>query len=75
MNFLEQILAKLFDSFKAKNPLIALLIISLMVGFKFFIDSGDYLGVNETKIDEWVLFALAVMTGTRTTNILNQGKK
>lgn len=52
MNFVEQILARLFDSFKAKNPLIALLIVSLMVGFKFFIDSGDYLGVNESKIDE-----------------------
>lgn len=75
MNFLEQILARLFDAFKAKNPIIALVIVSLMVGFKFFLENGDYLGVNESKIDEWVLFILAVMTGTRTTNILNQGKK
>lgn len=75
MNILQTILARIFDTFKAKNPVLALAIISLLVGFKFFLESGDYLGVNESKIDEWVLFALAVLTGTRTTNILKEQKK
>jgi hypothetical protein len=75
MNILQTILARIFDKFKAKNPVLALAIISILVGFKFFLDSGDYLGVNESKIDEWVLFALAVLTGTRTTNILQEQKK
>lgn len=69
---INEILAKLFDSFKAKNPLIAVLIVSLIIGFKFFIDNGDYLGVNESKIDEWVTFVLLALQGSRTTSILKK---
>lgn len=69
-----EILAKLFDAFKAKNPFLALLIVSLIIGFKFFLDGGDYLGVNESRIDEIVTFVLLSLQGTRTTNILNKAE-
>lgn len=67
-----EILAKLFDSFKAKNPLLALIIVTLIIALKFFLDNGDYLGVNESKIDEWVTFVLLALQGSRTTDILNK---
>jgi len=69
---INEILAKLFDSFKAKNPLLALIIVTLIIALKFFLDNGDYLGVNESKIDEWVTFVLLALQGSRTTDILNK---
>ena len=69
---INEILAKLFDSFKAKNPFIAVLVLSLIIGFKFFLDNDDYLGVNESKIDEWVTYLLLALQGSRTTNILHK---
>lgn len=71
---INEILAKLFDSFKAKNPFIAVLVLSLIIGFKFFLDNGDYLGVNESRIDEIITFVLLSLQGTRTTSILNKGE-
>lgn len=69
-----EILAKLFDAFKAKNPLLALIVFSLIIGFKFFLDGGDYLGVNESRIDEIITFVLLSLQGTRTTNILDKAE-
>ena len=69
---INEILANLFDSFKAKNPLLALIIVTLIIAFKLFLDNGDYLGVNESKIDEWVTFVLLALQGSRTTDILKK---
>lgn len=71
MEFLNRILAGLFDKFKAANPIVAAILLSLIVGFKYFLDSGDYLGVNEMKYDEWVTYVLLALTGSRTTSILS----
>ena len=75
MKFLENILARLFAGFKTKNPLLYLVIISALVGFKVFLDEGNFLGDNEEKYAEWVVFILAVLGGTHTTEILNKDKE
>lgn len=74
-NLVNKIFAKIFNNFKTKNPLVAALIISVIIGLKYFIDSGDFLGANETKIDEWVTMILLALTGSHTTAILSEPKE
>ena len=77
MNFLNQILAKLFDSFKAKNPKVAALIIFLL-GIVLYASEhglGDILGHDLNTVVQVVTFVLAALQGSRTTDILEESKE
>jgi hypothetical protein len=74
MNFIERLLARLFDGFKAKNPIIAGVIISVLIAAKYFLTENDLVGVDEEKILGWILFGLAALTGSRTTEVLKKEK-
>lgn len=73
MSFIEQILAQLFDSFKASNPKIATIIIFLLGLVIYAANNGlpELIGQDISKIVEWVAFLLAALQGSRTTKILH----
>lgn len=74
MNLLNEVLAKLFDNFKAKNPMIATIII-FVLGIVIYAANnglGDLIGKDLSKIVEWVSFVLLALQGSRTTNILKE---
>ena len=77
MDFITNILAQLFDSFKAKNPKIAAIIILTLGGFLYLTQNGlgEMIGVNFAKVVEWVIFVLAALQGSRTTAILKENTK
>lgn len=73
MDFLTQILAKLFDSFKANNPKVAAIIIFVLGVFLYAAQNGlpELAGMDMDKIVQWIVFILAALQGSRTTGILN----
>lgn len=74
MDFITKILANLFDSFKAKNPKVAALIIFILgvILYMFQNGLGEFVGADLTKVGEWIIFALAALQGSRTTYLLNK---
>lgn len=77
MDFLNQILAKLFDSFKAKNPKIAALVIFLLGVVLYATEHGlsDIVGHDLNSVVQVVSFLLAALQGSRTTYILQETKE
>lgn len=77
MNFIEVILARIFDTFKASNPKLAAIIIFVLGVLVYAANNGlaELIGTDLTKYVEWVLFILAALTGSRTTKVLNQTEK
>jgi hypothetical protein len=77
MNFIEVILARVFDSFKASNPKLAAIIIFILGVLVYAANNGleDLIGTDLTKYVEWVLFVLAALTGSRTTKVLSEAEK
>jgi hypothetical protein len=77
MNFIEVILARIFDSFKASNPKLAAIIILVLGVLVYAANNGlaDLIGTDLTKYVEWVLFILAALTGSRTTKVLSEAEK
>lgn len=77
MDYLTKLLAQLFDNFKAKNPKIASIIL-LVIGILIYAINnglGDILGHDLSVYSTWILIAYGFLTGTRTTQILNENKK
>lgn len=74
MDFITKILANLFDSFKAKNPKVAALIIFILgvILYMFQNGLGQFVGADLTKVAEWIIFALAALQGSRTTYLLKK---
>lgn len=72
MNVLEVFLAKLFDSFKAKNPMLAAIIVALLLGFKYVLDNTTLFQGSYENIIEWVVLVIAALQGSRTTNVLKK---
>lgn len=75
MEFLNQILAKLFDSFKAKNPKIAALIIVILSMLLVGLESeyaAELLGVYAQRTIQVLLFLRVALQGSRTTEILDK---
>ena len=72
-----KILAQLFDSFKAKNPKVAAIIILVLGAFLWAAQNGlgEVSGVDFGKAMEWVVFVLAALQGSRTSQILHQDKE
>jgi len=77
MEFLNQILAKLFDSFKAKNPKIASVIILVLGVVVYAAENGlqPLIGYDLSKLVEYVAIALGFLTGSRTSAIMAESKK
>jgi len=71
MGSIELILAKLFDSFKVKNPMAAI-IIALLTCFAVALEAYPFFGETTTVVLQWVTFALVALTGSRTTTVLKK---
>lgn len=74
-DFITKLLARLFDWFKAKNPKIAALIVSLLLTLLAGLENGlgDYLGMPQIveTVVQWVTYILLAFQGSRTTNVLH----
>ena len=75
MGSIELILAKLFDNFKAKNPMIAVLIIAILSGFMVALQGWDFFGEKTEVVLQWVIWVLAVLTGSRTTAAIKKAEE
>ena len=73
MDFVTNLLAKLFDSFKAKNPKVAAIILFVLGAVIYAANNGlpELIGVDLSKAVEWIAFVLAALQGSRTTTILH----
>lgn len=74
MDFVTNILAKLFDSFKAKNPKVAALIIVILSMLLVGLESEyavELLGVYAQRAIQLLLFLRVALQGSRTTTILH----
>ena len=75
MDFLTQLLAGLFDRFKAKNPTVAAILLLFLGTLLYFADQGTLLGLFSlptwaaSALQAVAAFLLAV-TGSRTYNYL-----
>lgn len=69
-------LANVFDWFKAKNPVVALIILSAIGGLNIFIESGgtDVFGPKLTEYVQYISWVWAALQGTRTTRYVNNNK-
>ena len=77
MIFLNEILAKLFDNFKAKNPTLATVIILLLGVVLYLSENGlpELIGNDLNTVVQVVSFLLAALQGSRTTEILKETEK
>lgn len=78
MDFVTEILAKLFDSFKAKNPKIAgviILILTMLIAGLESNYAAELLGVYYQRTLQIALLVWASLQGSRTTKVLNETKK
>ena len=74
MDFVTNLLAKLFDSFKAKNPKFAALIIVILSMLLVGLESEyavELLGVYAQRAIQLLLFLRVALQGSRTTTILH----
>lgn len=69
-----QILASIFDFFKAKNPKIAGLIVLVLGTIVYFLNNGgsDFLGEKAAHIAEYIVMLFLALTGSRTTSFLDK---
>lgn len=77
MDFINVILAKLFDSFKAKNPMIATAVIALLSGAVIYLEAygQQLLGDSATVVLQVIGVVLIGLQGSRTTDIIAEDKK
>jgi hypothetical protein len=77
MNYLNEILAKLFDSFKAKNPTLAAIIIMLLGVVLYLSENGlpELIGNDLNAVVQVASFLLAALQGSRTSSILKETEK
>lgn len=78
-DFLTKLLAQLFDSFKAKNPKVAAVLILVLVTITNFAEQGTLIGLFTlpewaAEVVKWVSLALLGIVGSRTTQILADNK-
>jgi hypothetical protein len=69
---LNEILAKIFDSFKAKSPKLAAIILLFLGSLVYWSENGlpELIGVDLSQAVQWISFVLAALQGSRTTQIL-----
>lgn len=69
-DFLTKLLAQFIDKFKASSPILFVVIAALLTAVKYALDAGVF--PVDPKILEWVLWAISLFLGSRTTNFLNK---
>lgn len=69
LDFLQTFLAKFFDAFKIKNPVLYAVLVSVLTGLQYFVQSGTI--PIDPKITGWILWAIAIVLAPRTTSFLN----
>jgi multisubunit Na+/H+ antiporter MnhC subunit len=77
MDLITQVLAKVFDAFKAKNPKLAAIILFILGCVLYAANNGlpELIGTDLSKYTEWLVFVLAALQGSRTSQILHQEKE
>ncbi len=78
MDFVTEILAKLFDSFKASNPKLAGIIILILTMLIAGLETDyaiDLLGTAYQRTLQIALLIWASLQGSRTTKVLSETKK
>lgn len=68
MDFLNEFLAKYLKIFKANKPVVFMVVAAALTGVKYLIESGS-IPINPS-VSEWILWFIALVVGTHTTNIL-----
>lgn len=64
MDAIQQFLASLLDKFKAKNPVVFVVIVAVLTGLKVVIDNGVI--PVDPKIAEWALWVIALFVNSST---------
>lgn len=59
LDFIQTMLAGFLNKFKAKSPILFVGIASVLVGAKFFVESGTI--AIDPKITDWTLWAIALV--------------
>lgn len=75
---MEKLLAILFDSFKAKNPVVATVVLLVLGTANYIFSSPDaaaIFGELGTKIGYWVSLVWMAVQGSRTTSLLLSTKE
>lgn len=69
---MNEILAKIFEAFKAKSPKTAAVIILILGSVVYWSQNGlsDLIGYDLSTITKYVAIALGFLTGAHTTDIL-----
>ncbi len=70
LDFLSRLIAQFLDKFKTSSPVLFVIIAGLLTGMKYVIDSGVF--PVDPKIIEWVLWAISLFLGSRTTSFLTK---
>jgi hypothetical protein len=73
LDFLSRFLAQFIDKFKTSSPVLFVVVAALLTGLKYALDAGVF-PVDE-KILEWVLWAIGLFLGSRTTSFINPTKQ
>mgnify|MGYP001393118600 CR=1 FL=1 len=77
MDFLTNILANLFDKFKAKSPKVAgliILILTMLIAGLETQYAQELLGESAQRISQVVLFVWVALQGSRTSGLLEKEK-
>ena len=77
MDFINSFLAKLLDSFKAKNPKLATIILLVLGTVIYWSENGlgELIGYDLSHIVQYVTIAIGFLTGSRTVSYLEENKK
>ncbi len=67
--FIQSILAGFLDKFKAKSPLVFVIIASVLTGLKFFLESGQ--APFDPGLSEKILWFFALVLNSGTFNFKN----
>lgn len=75
MDFLTQLLARLFEQFKLKSPRVAALVLLALMTVAYFAEQATFLGVLQLPTWaaeglKWVALFLLAVSGSRTTAFL-----
>jgi hypothetical protein len=77
MEFIQTVLADLFDKFKAANPKMAAIIILVLLSIVFWSENGlgEIIGYDISKVVQWISIVLGFLTGSRTTRFISHQNK
>jgi len=70
LDFLSKLLAGFLDKFKASSPVLFVIVAAVLTGLKYVLDAQIF--PLDPSVGEWVLWVIALFTGSRTTSFLTQ---